>query len=86
MIDFAKFVKKLLIDKSMKQGELGDKLGMNKQEISKYLKREDYRLNADVIRIADALGLDVQLTLTDRETGQQYDVTPKRGRGAQSQI
>ena len=54
--------------------------------VSAYMQREDYRLNADVIRIADALGLDVQLTLTDRETCQQYDVTPKRGRGAQSQI
>ena len=70
MIDFPKTIKKILIDKNLKQGELGDKLGMNKQIFSKYLHRDDYRINADICRVADALGYNVQLQLIDRETGQ----------------
>lgn len=74
MIDFAKNIKKILIDKDVKQFELGQRLGMSAALISAYMQREDYRINADIARIADALGLDVTLTLIDRETGQRYEV------------
>lgn len=74
MIDFAKIVKKILLDKDLKQYQLGDRLGMSAALISAYMQRDDYRLNADIARIADALGLDVTLTLIDRETSQRYEV------------
>lgn len=74
-MDFSKAVKKLMIDRDVKQYELGQRLGMDSpQLINAYLARKDYRLTADIARIADALGLDVTLTLIDRETGQQYEV------------
>lgn len=73
MIDFAKFVKKLLIDKGILQGEFGAKLGLSKQDTSKFFKRADYRINADIARIADALGYDVQLILIDRATGERIE-------------
>ena len=80
MIDFATALRKVLIDRKLSHGEMAEQLGMSKQVFSDFLnRRSDYRLNADICRIADALGLDVTLTLTDRETGQQYDVTPTHG-------
>ena len=74
-LDFAAAVRHVIVDHHISHAELADRLGMTRQQFSDILnRREDYRLNADVIRIADALGLDVILTLTDRETGQRYDV------------
>lgn len=73
MIDFSTALRKILIDKKLSHGELAEQLSMSKQVFSDFLnRRNDYRINADVIRIADALGLDVTLTLTDQETGQTY--------------
>lgn len=74
-MDFPKAIRKILIDKNLSHGELAQKLGLSKQVFSDFLnRREDYRLNADIVRIADALGLDVALTLIDRETGQRYEI------------
>jgi len=74
MIDFSIFVKKLLLDKRMTQYQLGEKLGMSKTMASHYLSRDDFRINADIARIADALGYDIRLQLIDRQTDDIIDV------------
>ena len=86
MIDFIRGIKKILIDKNLQLAQLAEMLDMSPSMLSQYMRKKDYRINADILRIADALGLDVTLTLTDQETGQTYDMTPTRGRGAQPHI
>jgi transcriptional regulator with XRE-family HTH domain len=73
MIDFPRTVRKILIDKKMQNYQLGELIKMSPSMLSQFLARKDYRINADIIRIAGALGYDVQLTLIDRETGHRID-------------
>lgn len=74
MIDWAKTIRMILLDKGIKQYQFGELLGLAKQDTNKLLNRQDYRINADIARIADALGYDVRLQLIDRQTGDIIDV------------
>ena len=74
MIDFSYAIRKVLINKKMAHGDLANQLGISKQVFSDFInRRKDYRINADIERIADALGHDVRLQLIDRETGKIID-------------
>lgn len=72
-MDFARTVRHIMLDKDMSQTDIAAKQGITKQAINQWLSRKDYRINGDIVPIADLLGYDVQLTLIDRQTGQRID-------------
>ena len=58
-MDFPKAVKHMMIDADMSQIEIANKLNISKQNFYALLKKQDFRLNSDIINIADILGYDL---------------------------
>jgi predicted transcriptional regulator len=67
-MDFPKAVKHMMIDADMTQVDIANKLNISKQNFYALLQKQDFRLNADIINIADILGYDVRLTFVNRKT------------------
>jgi len=68
-----KIIKKMLIDKELKQIDLAEKLKLSKENFHAQLKRDNYRIS-EIVKIADILGYDVKLHFIDRENGKIIDV------------
>ncbi len=64
-MDITKCIKTMMINHDIKHIAVADKLGYTKQGFSNLLKKNNYKLN-DIISIADIIGYDVELHLTDR--------------------
>ena len=73
VVDFARIVRHMLIDSDTSQTEIANKLEITKQAFNQFLNKQDYRINADIVRIADLLGYDTQLVFVNRKTGQKID-------------
>lgn len=73
-LDIPKAFRIMLAVRNLRQYEMGEALGMSKQAISGYLKKKDFRVNADVVKVADILDYDVKLVFTDRESGKQFEI------------
>jgi predicted transcriptional regulator len=67
-MDFPNAVKHMMIDADMTQVDIANKLNISKQNFYALLQKQDFRLNADIINIADILGYDVRLTFVNRKT------------------
>lgn len=72
-MDFARTVRHMLIDTDTSQTEIANKLEISKQAFNQFLNKQDYRINADIVRIADLLGYETQLVFVNRENGQKID-------------
>ena len=68
-----KTIKKMLIDKDLKQIVLAEKLELSKENFHAQLRRDNYRIS-EVVKIADILGYDVKLRFIDRENGEVIEV------------
>ena len=74
-LDFRKAVKHMMVERDMAQYELGEKMGFKqKQGISQFLAKKDFKLNTEIVYVADLLGYDVKVTLIDRQSGKTLDV------------
>lgn len=58
-------IKKIMLDESIKQTDLAEKLGMSKANLSSQLLRDSFRIK-DIEKIADALGYDAEMNFIKR--------------------
>lgn len=72
-MNIAKTIKKILIDKDMKQKEVAEKLEVSKQYFSNQLKVDNFRID-ELVKICDILGYEVKLVLTDKVKGNVIEV------------
>lgn len=73
-MDITKTFKMIMLDKNMKQYEVGQKIGIkDRQPFNRLLqKNDDLRLN-EIVKIAEGLNCDVKLCFIDRDTGKEWD-------------
>lgn len=71
------FIKMMISARDAKRHEIAQAIGVSRQTIYDILKKDDARLS-EITAIADALDFDIQITITDRHTGQQIkaDIPP----------
>ena len=72
-INATKTFKLIMLDKDLKQYEVGLKLGIkDRQSFNRILQKNDnMRLN-EISKISDSLNCDVKLSLIDRDTGKEW--------------
>lgn len=68
--DIAKSIEFLKVESEMTFQEVADKIGISKQSISQMQKINNYKVNTLAV-YADALGFDVDIIFTNKETGNQ---------------
>lgn len=66
------FLKKFFIDKQVKQIQVADKIGITRASLGGILSRNGKISLDSFATIADVIGCDMKIVLTDRETGQQW--------------
>lgn len=64
--DLQKVIKKIIIDKGLKQGYIADSLGLSNANFSYYLNRKNLTFD-DFIKIFDAMGYDVDISLIPKD-------------------
>ena len=67
-LELKKTIKKMIIDKDIKQVDIATALGKNKQGFNNQLMRDNFRLS-EIVEIANVLGYSVKLQFIDKETG-----------------
>jgi DNA-binding Xre family transcriptional regulator len=72
-MEITKTIKKVMIDKDIQVGELADKYVISRQNFSRILNAGDRNKIETLIKIADLLDCNVEITLIDRETGKKYN-------------
>ena len=72
-MEITKTIKKVMIDKDIQVGELADKYVISRQNFSSILNAGDRNKIETLIKIADLLDCNVEITLIDRETGKKYN-------------
>lgn len=71
-IDVSKTLKIIMLDKKLKQYEVGEKLGMeDRRQINRILQRNDLKVN-EIAVIAEAMNCNVKLTFIDNDTGKEW--------------
>lgn len=68
-----KTLKKIMIDKNIKAGQIAAATGKSNQSISNLLNNQVNLTINTISEIADALGCDVCLSFVDRETGNKTE-------------
>lgn len=71
MDSISKKIKTILIDKNMKQKDICDYMNMNKGNFSTLLKKDTYN-TTQLQQIAEALGCEVEVIFTDKDTKERY--------------
>lgn len=71
MQSITKKIKRILLEKDMKQNYICDKLGYNKGNFSTLLKKDIYKTD-DLEQIADVMNCDIEIVFIDRETKEKY--------------
>ena len=66
-----KYIKKVLIDKNMKQVELAEKLNISRASLGGLISRNKMGVNK-LEEIATALNCDLKITFIDKETHKEY--------------
>ena len=66
-MEITKTIKKVMIDKDIQVGELADKYVISRQNFSRILNAGDRNKIETLIKIADLLDCNVEITLIDRE-------------------
>ena len=67
MLTVSEKVRVLLDRKKMTVGDLADRLGVTRQNLSNKLTRNNFAEN-DIAKLADALNCDIEIRFTDRDT------------------
>lgn len=70
-MELDKYIKKILIDKEIKQIELAQKMGISRASLGGLISRN--KMGIDKLEeLANALNCDVKITFVDKESGQEY--------------
>lgn len=70
-MELDKYIKKVLIDKDVKQIELAEKMGISRASLGGLISRN--KMGVDKLEeLATALNCDVKITFVDRDTGKEY--------------
>lgn len=72
-MEVGKTLRKMMIDKDVKQIDIADSIGLKKQNFSDQLRRDNFRIN-DIIKIADTIGYETRLQFIDKDSGKIIDV------------
>ena len=67
--DTTKDIKKLLVDADMNQSSLAVKAGTSKQYVNRLLNSDRDVINGMFLKLADALGYDIQIVYVPKEVG-----------------
>lgn len=71
-MDLTKYIKKILVDKDIKQSDIADKLGVSRSAISGFLSRGD-KMSIDSLEgIAAAIDCELDIAFIDKQTGKRY--------------
>jgi hypothetical protein len=72
-IEVAKTLKMIMLDKDLKQYEVGQNIGIkDRQPFNRLLQKSgDLRVN-EVSQIADGMNCDVKISFVDRRTGKEW--------------
>ncbi|MDR1538670.1 MAG: hypothetical protein LBU32_11880 [Clostridiales bacterium] len=72
-VDVTKTFKMIMLDKDLKQYEVGQRLGMkDRQPFNRLLQKNDgLRIN-EVVKIADSMNCEVKISLVDKDTGKEW--------------
>ena len=72
-IDVTKTLKMVMLDKDLKQYEVGQKIGIKDRQPFNRLLQKNSGLRVDeVVKIANGLNCDVKISLVDRDTGKEW--------------
>jgi len=72
-VDITKAFKMIMLDKNLKQYEVGQRLGIkDRQPFNRLIQKNDELRVSEVLKIADGLCCDVKLTFVDKETGKEW--------------
>lgn len=70
-MELDKYIKKVLIDKDMKQVELAEKLNISRASLGGLISRN--KMGVDKLEdIATALNCELKISFIDKETGKEY--------------
>lgn len=70
-MELDKYIKKVLIDKDVKQIDLAEKMGISRASLGGLISRN--KMGIDKLEeLANALDCDVKITFVDRENGKEY--------------
>ncbi len=70
-MELDKYIKKILIDKNIKQVELAQKMDISRASLGGLISRN--KMGIDKLEeIANALNCDVKITFIDKDTGKEY--------------
>lgn len=70
-MELDKYIKKVLIDKDVKQIDLAEKMGISRASLGGLISRN--KMGIDKLEeLANALECDVKITFVDRENGKEY--------------
>ena len=70
-MELDKYIKKVLIDKDVKQIELAEKMGISRASLGGLISRN--KMGVDKLEeLATALNCDVKITFVDKDTGKEY--------------
>lgn len=70
-MELDKYIKKVLIDKDVKQIELAQKMGISRASLGGLISRN--KMGIDKLEeLANALNCDVKITFVDKENGKEY--------------
>ncbi len=70
-MELDKYIKKVLIDKDIKQIDLAEKMGISRASLGGLISRN--KMGIDKLEeLANALDCDVKITFVDRENGKEY--------------
>ena len=72
-IDVTKTFKMIMLEKDLKQYEVGQKIGIkDRQPFNRMLQKNDELRIHEVIKIAEGLCCDVRLSFIDKESGKEW--------------
>lgn len=73
-MDISKTIKRMILEKDIKQGDIAARLNMSRSMFNQVINRPDLRINTDLIPIASAIGYDVKIQLIDQVNGKIIEV------------
>ena len=72
-MDITKTFKMIMLDKNLKQYEVGQKIGIkDRQPFHRLLQKNDELRVREVVKIANGLNCDMKISLIDRDSGKEW--------------
>lgn len=73
-MDIAKAIKIARVHKNIKAKDISEIFNLPNQNVSRLLKKSDFKINKELIPILDALGYDLRISFVDRDSNLVIDV------------